>query len=143
VSQYKKILVPLDGSEVAEAILPAVETCAKAFNSTITIVRAYYAHVFPGVDPVEAQANATREAEDYVHSVEERLKAKGVSVNSHTTFEADAAKAILDYCARYDVDLVMMSTHGHGAIGHWLLGSVAEKVVHHAITPIFLVRAIK
>lgn len=139
--QYRKVLVPLDGSQVGEAILPEVETMAKAFNATISIMRAYYAHVFPATDPTDAQVAATREAEDYVHMIEERLKAKGLAVDSHTRYEADAAKAILDHCEQYDIDLVMMSTHGHGALGHWLLGSVAEKVIHHATTPLFLLRA--
>jgi nucleotide-binding universal stress UspA family protein len=140
--QYKKILVPLDGSEVAEAVLPEAETLAKVFNATINIMRAYYAHAFPGADPSDAQVAAMDEAEGYVHKVEERLKAKGFSVESHTRYEADAAKAILEHCEQYKIDLIVMSTHGHGAVGHWLLGSVAEKVVHHTKTPIFLLRPI-
>lgn len=139
--QYSKILVPLDGSQVGEAILAEVEAMAKSFNSTISIMRAYYAHVFPGLDATEAQVAATREAEDYVHAIAERLKEKGLAVDTHTRYEADAAKAILEHCEQFEIDLVMMSTHGHGAVGHWLLGSVAEKVIHHATTPVFLVRA--
>ena len=139
--QYRKILVPLDGSEVGEAILPEVETMAKALNASITVLRAYYAHVFPGFDPSRVQVAVTREAEDYVHRVEEQLKAKGFSVDSHTRYEADAAKAILEHCERHEIDLIMMSTHGHGAIGHYLMGSVAEKVIHNATPPVFLVRA--
>ena len=141
--QYKKILVPLDGSQIGEAILPEVETLARAFNASISIMRAYHAYVFPGADATDAQVAATREAEEYVKGIEERLKSKNLDVDSHTRYEADAAKAILDHCAQYHIDLIMMSTHGHGAIGHWLLGSVAEKVVHHATTPVFLLRTPK
>ena len=141
MKQYKHILVPLDGSKVGEAILPEVKALARAFNATISIMRAYHAHSFPGVDSTEAQVAAMREAEDYVQTIEEQLKADGFKAESHTRYEADPAKAILEHCDQYPVDLVMMSTHGHGAVGHWLLGSVAEKVIHHATTPIFLVRA--
>lgn len=143
MNQYKKILVPLDGSQVAEAILPAVEAMAKAFNASIMLLRSYYAHAFPGADPTEAQVAATKEAEDYLQAIEKRLKAKGLNVEGHTEYEADAAKAILDHSRRHDIDLIMMSTHGHGAIGHWLLGSVAEKVVHHSTKPVFLLRPTK
>lgn len=139
--QYRNILVPLDGSQVGEAILPEVEAMAKAFNATVSILRAYYAHVFPGADPTDAQVAATREADEYVHKIKEQLKARGVAVEGHSRYESDAAKAILDHCEQHEVDLIMMSTHGRGAIGHWLLGSVAEKVIHHAKTPVFLIRA--
>ncbi len=143
MKKYQKMLVPLVGSQVGEAILPDVETMAKAFDAHVSILRAYYAHVFPGMDPTGAQVAATREAEDYVHRIAQQLKDKGIDVDSHTRFEPDAAKAILDHCARYENDLILMSTHGHGAIGNWLLGSVAEKVIHHATTPVFLIRARK
>lgn len=141
MQQYKKILVPLDGSKVAEAVLPAVETVAKAFNASIMLLRAYYAHKFPGADPTEVQVAATREAEDYVKAVQKQLKAKGFDADSHTQYEADAAKAILDHAKHKDIDLIMMSTHGHGIVGHYLLGSVAEKVVHHSTKPVFLFRS--
>jgi nucleotide-binding universal stress UspA family protein len=104
-------------------------------------MRAYYAHVFPGVEPSLAQKAAMREAEAYVRKIQKRLSAEGLDVDTHTLYEADAARAILDHCARNKIDLIVMSTHGHGLVGHWLLGSVAEKVIHHAATPVFLVRA--
>jgi nucleotide-binding universal stress UspA family protein len=104
-------------------------------------MRAYYAHVFPGIEPSLAQKTAMREAEDYVHKIEKRLQAEGISVDTHTRYEADAAKAILDHCAKNQIDIIVMSTHGHGVVEHWLLGSVAEKVVHHAAASVFLVRA--
>jgi nucleotide-binding universal stress UspA family protein len=136
--QIKKILVPLDGSKAAETALPAVEILAKTLNATVCIMRAYYARVFPGVDPGEAQLVAMREAEDYVQKIEKRLTAAGLSVDTHTRYEAEAAKAILDHCEENNIDLIIMATHGHGVIGHWLLGNVAEKVVHHTTTPIYL-----
>ena len=128
------ILVPLDGSKVAEAILPEVEEQAKAFNASIRILRSYHGS---GEDN---QARITKEAEDYVHKMEKVLKAKGFNVESVTTFDADAAQAILEHSR--NVDLIMMSTHGQGAIKRFLLGSVAEKVLHHATKPIYLARSV-
>lgn len=140
MGKYERILLPLDGSPVAETVLPEVETIAKAFKSTVTIIRAYWAHAFPGTDPSEAQIKASEEANNYVATIEKQLKAKGINVNSHTRYEADAAKAILDYCEEFKTDLIMMTTHGHSAVGRWLLGSVAEKIVHYACTPVLMIR---
>jgi nucleotide-binding universal stress UspA family protein len=138
---YKKILLPLDGSEVAEFALPAVETLAKALNAGVCVMRAYYAHVFPGIEPGLAQKAAMREAEVYVQKIEKRLKDQGIDVDTHTRYEADAAKAILDHSLRNKIDIIVMSTNGHGFLEHWLLGSVAEKVIHHSAIPVFLIRA--
>lgn len=134
MKQNGKILVPLDGSKVAESILPYVEEQAKAFNATISILRSYYGH------DEKAQVDATQEAENYVHRIEQMLKAKGFNVDSRTQFENDASQAILEHSKK--VDIVMMSTHGHGALKHILLGSVAEKVVHHSTVPVYLVRSV-
>lgn len=134
------ILVPLDGSEVAEAILPEVETIARAFNATIRVMRAFGGH------REDTEIVSSREADEYVRVIRERLKAKRLNVFIPTSSDSDViyttnvAKAILDYSK--NADLIMMSTHGRSGVGHWLLGSVAEKVVHHATTPVYLVRPI-
>ena len=129
-----RILVPLDGSKVAEAILPEVEEQAKAFNANVRIIRSYFG------SSENAQAKIAKEADDYVHKMEKALKAKGFKVDSVTTFDADAAQAILEHSK--DIDLIMMSTHGQGGIKRFLLGSVAEKVLHHASKPIYLARSV-
>lgn len=61
-------------------------------------------------------------------------------MDSITTFDADAAQAILGHSE--DIDIIMMSTHRQGAIKRFLLGSVAEKVLHHATKPIYLARSV-
>jgi nucleotide-binding universal stress UspA family protein len=138
---YRKILVPLDGSVAAEKALPAVETLAKALNASVCVMRAYYAHVFPGIEPSLAQKTAMRAAEMYVQKIEKQLGDAGIEVDTHTLYEGDPATAILETCTRNKIDLIVMSSHGHGLVGHWLLGSVAEKVIHHASAAVFLVRA--
>jgi nucleotide-binding universal stress UspA family protein len=136
---YKKILVPLDGSEVSESILPEVEKCSMAFKASISLLRVAYAPTIPGVDPTEAQVAVVREAEEYLRRIEERLKVKGFTVDSHIRYGNDAEE-ILDHCARNDIDLIAMSTHGRSGVKRWVLGSVTEKVLRHATKPIFLVR---
>ena len=140
MKQHGIILVPLDGSKLAEAILPEVETVARAFDATIRIIRACYSHGEAG------QTIKIQQAEDYVRVVAEGLKAKGLKVydtsqlDTDAPFTPDAAQAILDYSKK--ADIIMMSTHGYSGIKHYLLGSVAEKVVHHATKPVYLVRSV-
>lgn len=141
MEKFEKILVPLDGSACAEDILPKVEKLATELKASIALLRVAYVHTFPGVDPTEAEVTVVREAEEYVHKIEERLKAKGFKVDSHVRY-GDEAEEILDHAAQKDIDLIAMSTHGRGGVKRWLLGSVAEKLLRHSPKPIFLVRCI-
>ena len=141
MEKLDKILVPLDGSECAENILPKVEELAKKLKASIALLRVAYAHTFPGVDPTEAEVTVVREAEEYLRKIEEKLKAKGFKVDSHVRYGKEADE-ILDHASQKDIDLVAMSTHGRGGVERWLLGSVAEKVLRHSPKPIFLVRCV-
>lgn len=139
MESYKKILVPLDGSQCAEEILPTVEKLASDFKADISLLRVAYAHVFPGVDPTDAEVKVIRQAEEYLGGVEEKLKAKGFKVDSHIRYGQDAEE-ILNHAAQKDIDLIAMSSHGNGGVRRFFLGSVAEKIVHHSPKPVFLVR---
>ena len=138
---YKRILVTLDGSETAEQILPHVE----ALNSggrEIHLLRVAMAHTVPGVDPTEAQITVVKEAEDYLKQVEERLRKKGLKVESHVRY-GHAADEILDHAEYWKFDLIAMTTHGRSGVGRWVLGSVTEKVVRGSSTPVLVVRSKK
>lgn len=137
--QFKKILVPLDGSSCAENVLPVIETLARELKASLSLLRVVAVATFPGVDPTEAQVKAVREAEAYLQGVEERLRAEGFVVDSHVRY-GDDAEEIVDHAAQNDIDLIAMTTHGRSGVKRFLLGSVAEKVLRHATKPIFLVR---
>ena len=77
---FEKILVPLDGSEVAESILPYVEDLAATHKARIVLLRVALAHTLPGQDEIKAEVSAVREAEVYLKGVEEGLKKKGFDV---------------------------------------------------------------
>jgi len=66
MEKMDRILVPLDGSECAENVLPAVEKLAKDLKASISLLRVALAHTFPGLDPTEAEVKVVREAEDYL-----------------------------------------------------------------------------
>ena len=137
---YKSILVPLDGSKVAEAILPEIEKMASCMQARIELLRVCRAHVFPGKDATKAEVEAVRQAEWYLNQIVNRLRAKGFESEAHVRY-GDVAEEILTHSRRNEIDLISMSTHGRSGLGRWLLGSVAEKIVRHSEKPVLLVRA--
>ena len=139
MEKFERILVPLDGSECAENVLPKVEKLAAELKASIALLRVAYAHIFPGVDPTDAEVKIVREAEDYLSKIEEKFKKKGFKVDSHVRYGNDAEE-ILDHAAQKDIDIIAMTTHGRSGVKRFLLGSVAEKVLRHSPKPIFLVR---
>ncbi len=139
MEKFEKILVPLDGSECAEIVLPSVERLAKDLKASVSLLRVVIAHTFPGVDPTDAQVKVVKEAEEYLSKVEDELRRRGLKVDSHVRY-GDDAEEILDHAAQEDIDMIAMTTHGRGGVKRFLLGSVAEKVLRHSPKPVFLVR---
>ena len=142
---YKKILVPLDGSETSEAILPEIEKLVSAFGASISLLHVVSIPILPGsMEPVIQYQTISealiKEGEGYLRTIEKRLKDKGFTVESHLQ-QGNEAQLILEHCDRKDIDLIAMSTHGRSGVSRWLLGSVAEKVIRHATKPILLVRS--
>ena len=135
----ERILVPLDGSECAEDVLPKVEELAERKKEGICLLRVALAHTFAGADQTEAQVEVVRKAEEYLHAVEERLKAKGFDVNAHVRY-GDEVEEILDHAAQKEIDLIAMATRPHRGVRHFLWGCAAEKVLRHTPKPVFLVQ---
>jgi len=140
---YKKILVPLDGSELAETVLPHAEALAKSEGAEIILLRV-------AVTPNEAlfsrnpalATNIIKEVEEetdaYMKAEVEKLKDEGVKV-SGITRDGLVPDTILAVAEETHADVIAMSTHGRTGVKRWLLGSVAEKVVHHAHIPVMLI----
>jgi len=139
VEKEERILIPLDGSECAETVIPKVEELVAGRKMGICLLRVAFAPVFPGVDPTEAQVRVVREAEDYLRDLKDRLKARGLDVDTHVRY-GDDVEEILDHAAQKEIDLVAMSTRGHRGVKRLLLGSVAERVIRQTPKPVFLVR---
>ncbi len=136
-----KILVPLDGSTLAEAALSAACGFAERDGSTISLLRAAEAMALHGGDTVDAQVMAVREAEEYLAAVVRRLEDKGVRrVETHVWYGPPAA-AIAEAAEVQKADLIVMSTHGRSGLGRLVLGSVAESVLRGTTVPILIVRA--
>ncbi len=133
-----RILVPLDGSKCGEYVIPMVEELAGRKKEGICLLRVALAHTFPGVDQTEAQVEVVREAEEYLHGLEGRLKAKGYDVDTHIRY-GNEVEEILDHAAQKEIDLIAISTPHHRGVRHFFQGCVAEKILHHTPKPIFLV----
>lgn len=144
---FKKILVPLDGSELAAKILPQVVDLARSEKAEIALLTvgsiSGVAHLVE-TDPslvdkaVKALKNA---AENYLTTTANDLKAKGLKV-SWVYREGLPAQEIIKYAAEVPCDLIAMATHGRGDVA-WILGSVTEKVISHATMPVLLMRVIE
>ncbi len=139
--KFNKILVPLDGSLVAEAALPkAVELIRNNREATLILLRTVEVRTLPGVDPIDAQVSAVHEAEDYLEAVAARLRDDDVPGVRTSVWYGAAAPSILEAARMAKPDLIMMSTHGRSGICRLVLGSVAESVLRGTRTPIFLIR---
>jgi nucleotide-binding universal stress UspA family protein len=144
---YQKILVPLDGSELAECALAHVEAIAKGCQVVdIVLLRVIEPLHLPGdyviseKDKARIESQRRGAAEDYLGMMAEQLSGRGLSVSSEV-IAGKVADSIVDYANKQGVDLIIMATHGRSGVSRWTLGSVADRVVHHAGVPVLLVRA--
>ncbi len=146
---FKHILVPLDGSHLAEAALPATMELAAKFNSEITLLRITQPPYIPSHTSGQIYADlminmrqeAQKIAEAYLKGQKGSLRQQGFIVNTLVVQGESPAMAILDVAEGQNIDTIVMSTHGRGGIARWVYGSVADKVLRHADMPILLVRA--
>jgi len=146
--RFKRILVPLDGSQLGEAAVPYVEELASIAGAEVIllqIVRLQYdlalvdAHA-SDLDKISSEyaSHASGAAQEYLNSIKKRLTRKGIAVQTVVETGSPAEKVVA--CAREkNVDLIALSTHGHPGIGQRALGSVTYKVLHYADRPVFLV----
>src|SRR5689334_2421987 len=137
-----RILVPLDGSPLAEMALPkALELLSDAPGSRLILLRAVEACTLPGVDPIDAQVSVVREAESYLATVAERLRELGITQVVRSVWYSNVADAIVEAARLRRVELIIMSTHGRSGFRRVLRGSVAESVLRRTRTPILFVSA--
>jgi nucleotide-binding universal stress UspA family protein len=139
--KVSKILVPLDGSSLAEAALPKALELVEASDAQLILLRAAQAHSLPGVDPTDAQVKVVEEAEEYLARVGDRLADLGCKKVECSVWYGSAPYAIVEAARLYKVDLIVMTTHGRSGLGRLILGSVAESVLRGTTTPILLLRA--
>jgi nucleotide-binding universal stress UspA family protein len=138
--EYKRMLVPCDGSALSEQVLPAATSLAKLFDMELTLTRVVSGLLVApdpthGVGKRDADQDLLRktaEAESYLSELAERMRESGLTVHTEVIANAHAAPAILDRGRTGQADLIALTTHGRGGIRKLLLGSVADKLVRSA-----------
>ncbi len=140
---YKKILVPLDGSELAEAVLPHAEALAKSENAELVILRVpnIPAGEYIAIDPIVASTirkDIRDEAAKYVNQKVDTLKKDHIKATGLTK-EGPVPDTILEVAEETHADMIAMSTHGRTGVKRWLMGSVADKIVRHTHIPVMLI----
>lgn len=146
---FKHILVPLDGSALAEQALPAALALAEKFTGKITLLRVVRPPRQHMTDASDNFANmlltmrkqSLDEAETYLQAHQGSLRQQGYQVHIHFTENDLIADAILEVISGVDADAIVMSTHGRSGLSRWVFGSVAEKVLRRADVPVLLIRA--
>ncbi len=143
---YQRILVPLDGSQLAEQAIPyAAELCKGATEITLFQVVHFplplaapdASMAVPMPDPQEL----LQEAQAYLDDLADKLRQEGVQVKTAVTERDVVADAIVEYAREHDMDLIVMTTHGRSGLSRLVFGSVAESVVRNAPCPVLLIRA--
>jgi nucleotide-binding universal stress UspA family protein len=141
---YKKILVPLDGSELSESVLNHVVTIATSCQVPEVVLarvrepldksvkKTLDAKIFSQLD--EAYYD---EAANYLEEIATTLKRKGIAVKVEV-LSGKPAEEILKYSQRSGVDLIIMSTHGRSGVSRWVFGSVADKVIRQTEIPVLI-----
>jgi len=134
----EKILVPLDGSDLAEAALEtAIDILSEHPTTTLLLLRAEES---PRSPRAENAADKVREAESYLNGVAAGLRECGITRVRTAVWYGPAAPTIVEAASAEKVDLIIMTSHGRGGCGRLIFGSVAESVLHGTRTPILLVR---
>ncbi len=147
---YKNILVPLDGSELAECVLPHVESIAKGSGvQNVVFLRVIEPFHMPSggdgasfsdEDMKRMNSENKAAAENYLSQLVNRTEYGGVTVQSET-ISGKAAESIADYATRNTVDLIAIATHGRSGVSRWVWGSVADRVLRSACVPVLMIRA--
>ena len=152
---YKRIMVPLDGSELAEGVLPHVKAFVSNFPvESITFVRV----VEPApmiFDDTASISSTSREkmiadtkrieehtklvASEYLDGVANRMKREGVDFQSEV-LTGRVAERLAEYIESKGIELVIIATHGRSGISRWVRGSIAERVLSSARIPVLMVR---
>jgi nucleotide-binding universal stress UspA family protein len=141
---FEQILVPLDGSQLAECVLPHAVAMARAFQSRLLLLQAVecpQAEADPvrTVDPLHWQVHKT-EAQAYLDAIAVRLQETGLTVEEHLV-EGEPAERIVQFAQDQNVDLILLSSHGFSGLSRWNVSSVAQKVIFQAYKPVMIVRA--
>ena len=146
---YQHILVPLDGSELAECVIPHVKAIALGCAVVkVTLIRGIgKLHIHGGLEthisPEELErieSHSVQNAREYLEKVVAQLRDEGIAAGVEIV-HGDVVNTLIEYASNNEVDLIIMATHGRGGIGRWVMGSVTDRILRSACVPVMMVRA--
>lgn len=137
---FKKILIPLDGSKIAEAVIPfAREIAARSGAEILFVTAVQQVGVWDAALSLQVMKRDSEIAADYLATVEKAESGEGRKVATQV-LDGDAAEAVLAAADNAGADLIAISTHGRSGISRWLFGSVATRILEHASVPLLVLR---
>jgi nucleotide-binding universal stress UspA family protein len=140
---FNQILVPLDGSQLAERAIPHSKLIAKIFNSKVTLLTVQDSSQGQSeslnIDPLSWQIKKT-ETELYLQSIAARFREDNIDV-SYQILEGNASENIVNFAQAENIDLLVISSHGWSGLSRWETSSVTQKVLEKAYIPVLLVRS--
>jgi nucleotide-binding universal stress UspA family protein len=147
-ARLSTVILPLDGSHLAEKISPHVVYLANRLKLEVVLIRTYTLpttgyFMATGVSPPaigEMKAKIRKEVTDYLQAKVEELQAEGIEKVSLVAVEGSGPEEIIDLARRTTDNIVAMSTHGRSGIGRWVLGSVTDRVVCYCGDPVLIIR---
>ena len=134
-----RFLVPLDGSRLAESVLPVVQQVASRFHAQVTLLHIVEKHP-PTVIHGEPHLTSVAQAQAYLEEIATRLRSSAipVEIHVHRDKEDDVARSIVQHSQEMNADLVIMCTHGHGGLRELLFGSNAQRALQLGTQSILL-----
>ena len=141
---YKRVVVPLDGSPLAEGMLRFIVDVAGPLDLEVLLLRVIRTPP-PQVDAtiraalLESAEYSTEDAREYLAPLAADLRRRGIRVRTQVRY-GEPVDEIVEYAREMAADLIAMTTHGRSGLGRWLFGSVAEAVLRQTEIPVFLMR---
>ena len=137
---FQRILVPLDGSKLAESVLPAVSFFAEKFSATVLLFHAIEQSARKTIHGEPHLATAA-EAEAYLSDIAARITRPHVNVTKHvhTVQQVDVARSINEHAVEHQIDLVVLCAHGRGGWRDMLVGNIAQQVISGGTTPVLFI----
>ena len=150
---YNKIMVPLDGSELAECVMPHVEAITTGCKITnVVFVRVVNPIQLPASVPargefgfgeedrLQLQKQHTQAAEAYLKRMVANTRLDGV-VPNYEVLEGMVADTLAHWAEKNEVDLIVIASHGRSGVSRWIMGSVADRLLRSACVPVLMIRA--
>ena len=148
---YNKILVPLDGSNLSECVLPHVESMSKSCGiKEVVFIRIIEPRHMPytsdeyrlmNLEFEQMETAEKKAAQNYLENLIDEIKVENVKFSYEVYVGDKIADEIADYASKNAADLIIIATHGRSGISRWAFGSIADRILRSSCVPVLMIRA--